>query len=147
VQVRVNVGVPSIGWEYAPDSWALVQYPAKSGVMTPPDVREILMSMATAVRFDRTTPLRVPFRIGYLPADMRPSPSNRTDTQPVTGSVSTWKGRAAGACPSPPRDCWRIPTRRSASPSPSTVSCRSPWRSTWDNPRTWLDAETAIPLR
>jgi hypothetical protein len=86
----VNVGVPSIGWEYASDSWALVQFPANSSgsdVVAPPDVREILMSMATAVRFDRTTPFRVPFRVGYLPPDLRPSASNRSSTRPVTGIV------------------------------------------------------------
>jgi hypothetical protein len=77
--------VPSIGWEYAPDSWALLENASTAGALVPPDTREVLMSMATAVHFDRTTPLTVPFRIGYLPAGLAPSPYDAMMVRPVAG--------------------------------------------------------------
>jgi hypothetical protein len=79
-----NEGVPSVGWEYAPDSWALVQ---SADAPASPGVRANLMAMAEAVRFDRTTPLQVPFRIGHLPAGLRPSSSDSTVVRPVPGRV------------------------------------------------------------
>jgi hypothetical protein len=67
-------GVPGVAWEYAPGSWALVQYPRvnnEAGFVPPPGIREILLTIANAVRFDRPTPVRVPYRLGYLPAGQR----------------------------------------------------------------------------
>jgi hypothetical protein len=66
-------GVPGVAWEYAQDSWATVRYQPEAPRSVPPaDVRETMLRIASAVRFDRTTPLRLPFRIGYLPAGLQP---------------------------------------------------------------------------
>jgi hypothetical protein len=89
---------PGIAWEYAPDSWALVQYtpPGTSpGSVAPADVREVLTRMAKAVRFDRTTPVPVPYKVGYLPAGLRPRPTADVNTV-VEGSLGTNIALAAG---------------------------------------------------
>jgi hypothetical protein len=69
-----NIRVPGVAWEYAPDSWAVVRYQpaAMPGSVPPSDVRETLLRVAEAVRFDRTTPVRLPFKVGYLPAGLQP---------------------------------------------------------------------------
>jgi len=67
-------GVPGVAWEYAPDSWAMVRYqPYGPGLAQPADVRETVLRIAAAVRFDQTTPLLLPFQVGYLPAGLHPS--------------------------------------------------------------------------
>ena len=67
-------GIPGVAWEYAPDSWAMVRYePTSPDAEQPADVREAVLSIAAAVRFDRTTPLLLPFQVGYLPAGLYPS--------------------------------------------------------------------------
>jgi hypothetical protein len=65
--------VTGLAWEYAPNAWALVQNEG-----TKPVDRAAALRIADAVRFDRSTPLRVPFRVGYLPGGLRPGTS---DTQ------------------------------------------------------------------
>jgi len=59
--------MPGVVWEYAPDSWAEVMFVGG----TSPDPREAVLRIAGAVRFDRTAPLRVPFRVGYVPAGLQ----------------------------------------------------------------------------
>lgn len=67
-------GVPGVAWEYAPDSWAMVRYePYAPGAERPADVRETVLRIAAAVRFDRTTPLLLPFQVGHLPAGLYPT--------------------------------------------------------------------------
>jgi hypothetical protein len=85
--------MPGVAWEYAPDSWA--ELVTVSG-MTPADAREAVLRMAGAVRFDRTTPLRVPFRVGYLPAGLQAvAPSRLPDDDLVgTGATVHMAGRA-----------------------------------------------------
>jgi hypothetical protein len=61
-------GMPGVAWEYAPDSWARVI--SLEGMVSSDD-REVMLRVAGAVRFDRTAPLRVPFRVGYLPAGLQ----------------------------------------------------------------------------
>jgi hypothetical protein len=69
-----TAGVPGVAWEYAPDAWAVLRYRPTEPELTPPaDVRETLLRMAEAVRFDRTTPVRLPFRVGELPAGLHPA--------------------------------------------------------------------------
>lgn len=69
-----TTGVPGVTWEYAPDSWAVLRYqPTEPTDVPPADVRESLLRIAAAVRFDRTTPVRLPFQVGYLPAGLRPA--------------------------------------------------------------------------
>lgn len=75
-QCSSSVGIPGVVWEYAPDSWALVQYqkPATMpGSVPPADVREVALRIAAAVRFDRHAPVLVPFQLGYLPAGLEPA--------------------------------------------------------------------------
>lgn len=62
------VPIPGLAWEYAPNAWAYVRYSPKP---FPADLHAQLLRVAKAVRTDQTTLLRVPFRIGYLPAGMR----------------------------------------------------------------------------
>lgn len=179
-----GVGVPGIAWEYAPDSWALVQFPAPAASPTavvPPDIREVLMGMATAVRFDRTTPLPLPFRIGYLPAGLRPSLSNTASVFPVASRLSAHLllegpgDRSLSVSVTPVHD----DGRRVGEPvvldhldggkatvginvGPLTVQLAGGGypiaelkrvaasiqpASDVTDPRTWLDAEDAVPLR
>lgn len=61
---------PMVAWEYAPDSWARVTYAPRSVVgetSSPTEIRKMSLRIAGGVRFDRTTKLRVSFRVGYLP--------------------------------------------------------------------------------
>lgn len=69
-QCSSPTGVPGVVWEYAPDSWALVQY--QEPAVAPADVREAVLRIADAVRFDRGAPIPVPFRLGYLPEGLEP---------------------------------------------------------------------------
>jgi hypothetical protein len=88
-----KASMPGVAWEYAPDSWAeLVNV---SG-MAPADAREAVLRMADAVRFDRTTPLRVPFRVGYLPAGLQAvAPARGPDVNLVgTGATVHMAGKA-----------------------------------------------------
>lgn len=62
---------PILAWEYAPDAWAGVRFSGSEG--WPPDMRAQLLRLAKAVRTDQTIPLRVPFKVGYLPEGLRPS--------------------------------------------------------------------------
>jgi len=67
-------GVPGVVWEYAPGAWAVLRYrPTEPEAVPPADVRETLLRIAAAVRFDRTTPVRLPFKVGYLPAGLHPA--------------------------------------------------------------------------
>lgn len=94
-QCSSDTGIPGVVWEYAPDSWALVQYqlPAAAPGSTPPaDVREVLMRVANAVRFDRRAPIPVPFRIGYLPEGLRPGANPGDVNTVVRGSLGTMIG-------------------------------------------------------
>ena len=69
-----TAGVPGVAWEYAPDSWAMVRYePSAPGIEQPADVRETVLRLAAAVRFDQTTPLLLPFKVGHLPDGLYPS--------------------------------------------------------------------------
>jgi hypothetical protein len=56
---------PGVAWEYAPNTWALVRTGNSAGS------KETMTRIAAAVRFDKTTPVRVPFRIGWLPEGFR----------------------------------------------------------------------------
>jgi hypothetical protein len=58
---------PAVILEYAPDSWTLIRLPWQGEID-----REELLRVARAVRFDRTTPVLVPFRVDYLPSKLRP---------------------------------------------------------------------------
>jgi hypothetical protein len=75
VDGRAPVPVAIAAWEYAPNAWATVFSPPisdPSGVpITNPE--ESVLRVAQAVRFDRTTPLRLPFRVGELPDHLRPA--------------------------------------------------------------------------
>lgn len=79
-------GVPAVAWSYAPGAWAVVRYqPLTPEAVPPSDVQEALLRVATAVRFDQTTPVRLPFQIGYLPAGFHPAeefPANMSDYGP-----------------------------------------------------------------
>lgn len=75
--------VPGVAWEYAPDRWAVVVI----GEPAPADARTEVLRIARAVRFDRTTALRVPFRVGYLPAGL----------QPASGTMYTFDRNTMGA--------------------------------------------------
>jgi hypothetical protein len=81
--------VPGVAWEYAPDSWALVQYHGKGPEgRLPADLREMSLRIADAVRFDRTAPVRVPFRLGYLPAGVEPAPEAIVVNSVYQGSLA-----------------------------------------------------------
>lgn len=84
-----SMGTPATGlaWEYAPNAWALVQNEAGS------DDRDVMLRVASAVRFDRTTPLRVPFRVGHIPSGLRPGNSGSLGS----GSMNTLTTGAIGA--------------------------------------------------
>lgn len=89
-QCSSDTGIPGVVWEYAPNSWAIVQYqrPAgTAGAVPPTDVRQVALRIAGAVRFDRTAPMLVPFRVGYLPAGLRPASSPGDVNSVVPGSL------------------------------------------------------------
>lgn len=75
---------PVVAWEYAPDSWAMVRGADQATVD-----RGQVLSVARAVRFDRTTPCRVPFRVGYLPSGLRSGVTDATWTM-APGLVLTY---------------------------------------------------------
>jgi hypothetical protein len=72
-QDTVVPGVPggaikqyAVTWEYAPNAWAIVQ-----GEWSPATARAQELTIARAVRFDRTRPFLVPFRFGWAPPSLR----------------------------------------------------------------------------
>jgi hypothetical protein len=82
---------PGVVWEYAPDSWAKVRYQPISELTPtspPADAREVVLDIAAAVDFDRTTPWRVPFQVGYLPAGLRPAGTNTGDSNTSAGEFT-----------------------------------------------------------
>lgn len=90
---------PAVGlaWEYAPNAWALVQNESpnlQQGLKEKP----ILLRIASAVAFERTTPLKLPYRVGYLPSGLRPGPESgslNTATPGGIGGHVTLKGAGA----------------------------------------------------
>jgi hypothetical protein len=86
-QCSSDIGVPSVAWEYAPDTWVMVLYPrpaVEPGFQPAATVRANLLTIADAVRFDRTAPVRVPFRLGYLPQELRPTGPLNADVNTIT---------------------------------------------------------------
>jgi hypothetical protein len=77
--------VAGLAWEYAPNSWALVQYTSVG--QRPADLRENMIRIASAVRFDKTTPVRVPFRVGWLPDGLRLDSGDVFNWDPARGGV------------------------------------------------------------
>lgn len=66
-------GVPGVVWEYTPGAWAVLRYrPTEPEAVPLADVRETLLRIAEAVRFDQTAPVRMPFQVGHLPAGLHP---------------------------------------------------------------------------
>lgn len=63
-------GRGALVWEYAPDSWAVVQsgLPPAATPEPPPEV----LAVANGTRFGEHRSLRVPYRFGYLPDGLRP---------------------------------------------------------------------------
>jgi hypothetical protein len=78
--------IAGLAWESAPNTWALVQLTNHEGHPAA-EVKANLIRIAAAVRFDKTTPVRVPFRIGWLPDGLRLA----------SGTVFTWDPNHAGA--------------------------------------------------
>jgi hypothetical protein len=58
---------PAVAWEYAPGAWAVVQ-----GDWPQATAKAEELKIAGAVRFDRTQPLRVPYRARGLPPTLHP---------------------------------------------------------------------------
>ncbi|HYQ69707.1 hypothetical protein [Actinophytocola sp.] len=82
-------GAPGVAWEYAPGAWAVLRYrPTEPDAVAPADVRETLLRIAEAVRFDRTTPVLLPFRVGYLPAGLHPAEEFPADLASVPDGVT-----------------------------------------------------------
>lgn len=66
---RPNSWSAHLVWEYAPDSWAAVY---ARGDMTPPsDLQRKLLTAAEAVRSGGGTTVRIPVRIGTVPASLQ----------------------------------------------------------------------------
>lgn len=89
-QCDLDHPVPGIVWEYAPDSWAMVQYtrPMNQPSDTPlTEIRDTLLAVAKAVRFDRPLPIRLPFRLGYLPERLRPTDYVKAEMNTVVDDV------------------------------------------------------------
>ncbi|HET9143682.1 hypothetical protein [Actinophytocola sp.] len=77
-QCETEMGYPTIAWEYADNAWATaVDMKMSPPHQLPPEqLKANQRRIAEAVRFDRTTPLLIPFRVGYLPAGVRPRSAN-----------------------------------------------------------------------
>jgi hypothetical protein len=74
-------GVPTLRWEYAPDSYAEVAVS-----MPGTDQSAIARRVAASVRFGQHTPVRLPFRLSSLPTGLRPA---RTSVE-VGGPKHGW---------------------------------------------------------
>jgi len=62
---HLTPGLPRLAWEYEPDAWAVAYY--QGAAVPPAQAKQLLRTIAEAVDFDRSSPVRVPFRIGHLP--------------------------------------------------------------------------------
>jgi len=77
-----------LAWPYAPDAWALVAgwEPNSSDTQQLADS----LTVAKALRVGGSTPLKVPFRLGYLPAGLSPTSAGATPESPVNEGVITF---------------------------------------------------------
>jgi hypothetical protein len=91
---------PAVGlaWEYAPGTWALVQNESPNEQARLRD-KSILHRVAAAVAFDRTTPLKLPFRLGYLPKGLRPAPDAGSMNAATPGGVGGYVSLKAPNAP------------------------------------------------
>lgn len=106
--------------------------------------------MASAVRFDRTTPLQVPFRIGYLPAGLRPSSSDTTVVRPKAGNVYVDLDLEGPGGRSLSVSTPGLLVRPDSGEGYTTEELKKVATtiqpvSDLDNPETWFDADGAIP--
>jgi hypothetical protein len=76
-QCDAAVVLPAIALEYTDNAWATVAFwPDSGGPQGAGDLKAKLAQVAETVRFDRTTPVLIPYRVGYLPAGLRPRSVN-----------------------------------------------------------------------
>jgi hypothetical protein len=75
--------VPTVAWQVAPDQWATVTVSGQ-GI----DVRDVELQIARAVSLTTPTPMRLPFRTGWLPDTARSVTEARSSVAP-SGSWST----------------------------------------------------------
>lgn len=72
----------AVVWEYAPDSWAVVQgdwvYEIRHGYLDG-NAEQLELSIANAVHTQDPTTARVPFKLTYLPAGLVPQNSGSSD--------------------------------------------------------------------
>src|SRR5690606_1872959 len=61
---------PTIAWQYAPDSWAVVR--SDDPPRAPGEVPQNLRDIAELVEIGEPEPVRLPFRVGYRPAGLVP---------------------------------------------------------------------------
>lgn len=89
--------IAGLAWEYAPDTWALVQYTKPAG-SSADKVKANLIRIANAVRFDKTTPVRVPFKIGWLPEGLKLTSGDQFTWDPDRGGAHLgWTATTPGA--------------------------------------------------
>lgn len=69
---------PSIAWQYAPDSWAVV-----TGTSARYQTRAAELSIARTVRPGGGAAVRLPFRVGRAPSGISPSAISTVDARPL----------------------------------------------------------------
>jgi hypothetical protein len=117
---------PTIAWEYAPNAWALVHgafgEPAAVSAPTDGTVPATLLRIAKGVVIGAATPVRLPFKLGYVPVGIHP----------VQAGVTSPDNPGAGIqfdSDEQPHD-WRDPYRYLTSPFDVRMAAAMPseWR-------------------
>jgi hypothetical protein len=82
--------MPTVAWQVAPDQWATVTVSGQ-GI----DVRDVELQIARAVSLTTPTPMRLPFRTGWLP-DTAQSVTEARSAVPPSGNWSTFMQLGSG---------------------------------------------------
>lgn len=80
---------PTLAWEYSPDAWAIVY--TRTTPEPPADLFDQLLMVASAVHTDHSTALTLPFRVSHLPAGLEADRAGiQTDSTGQVVSIDIW---------------------------------------------------------
>ena len=87
-----------VAWEYKPGSWAVLRLsvPGPDEKINKAAARAALLRIANAVRTDTDDALPVPFRLGYLPARLKPKSATDDLYQPTDSASTSDAGGESG---------------------------------------------------
>lgn len=81
---------PTLAWQYGRNSWATVEFQPTD--VASPHLLDKAITLAKTVRTGVSSPLRLPFKIGYLPPDLVPELAYVLQSNPGSGRIGLSDG-------------------------------------------------------